>query len=64
MRRISLLGWMFLFVLFIGGCTKKVPLVDLSQVDDTFLQRCTQGPGALVVEDDLYSDYWGGGFSR
>jgi hypothetical protein len=67
MRRYSpltLLGGVLLLFVLVGGCAKKVPLVNLSQVDSTFLQRCTQGPGALVVEDDLYSDYWGNGYDK
>jgi hypothetical protein len=55
---------MLLTLLLAVGCAKKVPLVDLSQVDDTFLERCTQGPGAIIIEDDLYSDYWGSGYDK
>ena len=58
-------GLLVLLALFLcGGCTKKVPLVDMSRVDTTLLERCTQGPGAIIMEDDLYSDYWGGGYDK
>jgi hypothetical protein len=64
MRLSSLPCWALLLFVSVAGCAKQVPRVDLSQVDETFLQRCTQGPGVLVIEDDLYSDYWGGGYDK
>jgi hypothetical protein len=60
MRRYSVL----ILLVFAAGCTKKVPLVDMSQVGTTLLERCTSGPGAIIMEDDLYSDYWGGGYDK
>jgi hypothetical protein len=65
MRRSIFMLWaLLLAALFAVGCAKKVPKVDLSQVDETFLQRCTSGPGAIIVQDDLYTDYWGGGYDK
>lgn len=64
MRRYSAPALLLVVLVFTPGCAKQIPRVDLSGVDQAFLQRCTQGPGVLVVEDHLYTDYWGSGYDK
>lgn len=40
-----------------AGCAHKIPLVDLSQAEPAFVQRCTQEVGGIIGMDDRYLDY-------
>jgi len=51
------IGLVFLFT-SLTACTKKIPQVDLSQVDQAFLQRCTDEVGVIIGIDERFNDYW------
>src|SRR5512136_1190352 len=44
------------------ACARPMPTFDPARVDPTLLGRCTEGPGALVLADERYEDYWGRGY--
>lgn len=39
------------------GCTKRMPVLDMSQLDAAFVEKC-KAHGAIVIEDERYEDYW------
>jgi hypothetical protein len=40
------------------SCAKKVPVVDLSAADPTFVKRCTEEVGAIIGTEERYLDYF------
>ncbi len=56
--------WMALFfsLSLVTACAKKVPLVDLSAIDQKIVQRCTEEVGVMVGLDERYHEYWNRGY--
>lgn len=49
-------------VLSLDGCSRRMPEIDLGGLDPGLLERCRESPGVLVVSDELFDAYWGGGY--
>lgn len=62
MSRFSLVLVLALAIATSGGCARHFPKAALDQPEASFVQRCAEGPGALVYLDERYDDYWGGGY--
>ncbi|NMB77198.1 MAG: hypothetical protein GYA21_18980 [Myxococcales bacterium] len=46
----------------LSGCSRRMPQVDLGGLDPGLLERCRESPGVLIVADELFDTYWGGGY--
>ena len=62
MSRFSLVFALALVIATSGGCAKHFPKAALEQPAASFVQRCTEGPGAMIYLDERYDDYWGNGY--
>jgi hypothetical protein len=57
-----ILGLVWMLSLACPACSRRMPEVDLGALDQGLLERCRESPGVVVIADELFDSYWGGGY--
>ncbi len=57
MKPTALIASLMFVLISFSGCVKKMPPIDLSQLNSTYLDSCKKA-GAIMIMDERYENYW------